>query len=70
MRMGSYCKVLHFSNKGIKVGTVGRREGKLRGRIAMEFYASPIVTLLDRKGLCVEVRTIQDSSRKVAGATS
>ena len=25
---------------------------------------------LDRNGLCVEVRTIQDSSRKVAGATS
>ena len=24
---------------------------------------------LDRNGLCVEVRTIQDSSRKVAGAT-
>ena len=28
MRMGSYGKVLHFSNKGLKVGTVGRREGK------------------------------------------
>ena len=41
MMLGNYCKVLHFSTKG-RNGWETRRK-VLRGRIAMEFYASPIV---------------------------